>query len=74
MAAEPDDEFDHVTTVALPTKATRETQTQWLHDDGLLGRPHVYVSLSGECYHTAVECYGLRNVARPHRLRSCSFC
>ena len=73
-AAEFDDEFDHVTTVALPVKVTKETQTQRLHDDGLLGRPHVYVSLSGECYHTAVECYGLRSVEHPHRLRSCSFC
>ena len=42
-----------------------ETQTQWLHDDGLLGRPFVYTSISGERYHTAIECYGLRNVEYP---------
>ena len=55
-------------------KIAKETQTQWLHDDGLLGRPFVCASISGECYHTAIECYGLRNVEYPYRLRSCNFC
>ena len=51
-----------------------QAQTQWLRDDGLLGRPIVYTSISGECYHTAIECYGLRSVEYPYRLRSCNFC
>ena len=63
-----------VTTVPSLVMLTAETQTQWPHDDGLLGRPFVFASMSGERYHTASNCYGLRNVDFPHRLRSCNFC
>ena len=73
-AAEPDDVLSRAPTVPTVVKVAVETQTQWLHDDGLLGRPVVHTSISGECYHTAIECYGLRNVEYPYRLRSCNFC
>ena len=58
----------------FPAVINAETQTQWLHDDGLLGRPMVFTSVNGECYRTTNVCYGLRNVVRPSRLRSCNFC
>ena len=58
----------------LHTRFDAETQTQWMADDGLLGKPLVYVSPNGGCYRTVVDCYALRSVHQPHRLRSCSFC
>ena len=65
---------DSFAIVPVLVKTDAESQTQWLHDDGLLGRPFVFLSGHGECYHTAVDCYGLRNVSMPQRLRSCNFC
>ena len=63
-----------VAAVPSPVMLTAETQTQWPHEDGLLGRPFVFTSMSGECYNTAIHYYGLRSVDFPHRLRSCNCC
>ena len=51
-----------------------ETQTHWARDDGLLSKPDLLTSPAGWCYHTALNCYGLRNALRPTRLRSCNLC